>query len=224
MVARLLIWTLAWLGVIALLLLIPAGTLAWPAAWLYLGEIGGLSLAVGLWLARHDPGLLAERLGFLVQSGQKGWDKLFMIVIILLWAGWLALMGAEAGRHGPALPVWAGGLGFLAVALALWLSVLTFRANPFAIPVVRIQRERGHRVISDGPYRVVRHPLYAAALLFFLGTPLALGSWLGLILAPVLAAGLAVRAVLEERALAAELDGYAAYAARVRYRLIPGLW
>jgi protein-S-isoprenylcysteine O-methyltransferase Ste14 len=90
--------------------------------------------------------------------------------------------------------------------------------------VVKIARERGHRVVSTGPYACVRHPMYAGALLFFVGTPLLLGSWYGLAVTPVLIVVLAARAVMEERTLAEELPGYREYAQRVRYRFIPGVW
>ena len=96
--------------------------------------------------------------------------------------------------------------------------------QPSVLQCISAERERGHRVVSTGPYRYVRHPMYAGAIFFFLGTPLVLGSWCGLALAPLMVAVLAVRAVLEERMLAAELAGYADYAARVRYRLIPLIW
>jgi protein-S-isoprenylcysteine O-methyltransferase Ste14 len=100
----------------------------------------------------------------------------------------------------------------------------TFRENSFLSPMVRIQKERGQTVISSGPYRVVRHPMYAGFLLFVVGTALLLGSWLGLLAGVILAVAVARRAVLEERMLRAELDGYDAYAARVRFRLVPGVW
>jgi len=99
-----------------------------------------------------------------------------------------------------------------------------FRANSFAAPVVKIQSERGHKVSDMGPYAYVRHPMYAAALLFLIGMPLLLGSWWGLACVPLLIAGFGYRAVLEERMLAAQLEGYAEYAARVRYRFVPYIW
>src|SRR5262249_55309685 len=122
------------------------------------------------------------------------------------------------------VPVWTQGLGALGFLVSAYVVYLTFRENTYAAPVVKIQRERGHKVVTTGPYRYVRHPMYAGAIFFLLGTPLLLGSWYGLALAPILIAVLAVRAVLEERTLAAELEGYADYAARVRYRLIPRVW
>jgi protein-S-isoprenylcysteine O-methyltransferase Ste14 len=101
---------------------------------------------------------------------------------------------------------------------------LTFRENSFLSPTVRIQEERGQTVISTGPYHYVRHPMYAGGLLLFLGTPLLLGSWYGLLLFLVLIPAVAVRAIPEERVLRAELPGYDAYMAQVKYRLIPYVW
>lgn len=122
------------------------------------------------------------------------------------------------------MPVWAQATGAILIALCMYLAYLTFRENSYAAPVIKIQRERGHHVVSTGPYAHVRHPMYAGAVLFFIGTPLLLGSWWGLAAAPLIAAVMAVRAVLEERVLADELPGYREYATRVRYRLIPGVW
>jgi protein-S-isoprenylcysteine O-methyltransferase Ste14 len=104
------------------------------------------------------------------------------------------------------------------------MTWLTFRENSFAAPVIKIQKERGQRVISSGPYRYVRHPMYSGALLYFVGVPLQLGSWLGLFCAPLLIGAVVVRIGIEERALRKDLVGYDAYAEEVRYRLIPGMW
>jgi protein-S-isoprenylcysteine O-methyltransferase Ste14 len=108
----------------------------------------------------------------------------------------------------------------LSTALIMWV----FRANSFAAPVVKVQAERHHRVISTGPYAFVRHPMYSGVMLFFVGVPLLLGSWWGLAIAPVFVVLFAIRAGIEERALVEGLPDYADYAARVRYRLVPGLW
>jgi protein-S-isoprenylcysteine O-methyltransferase Ste14 len=99
-----------------------------------------------------------------------------------------------------------------------------FRVNSFAAPVIKVQAARDHHVISTGPYAFVRHPMYSGVMLFFLGVPLLVGSWWGLAIAPLFAVLFAVRARIEERALLAGLPGYADYAARVRYRLLPGIW
>jgi protein-S-isoprenylcysteine O-methyltransferase Ste14 len=98
------------------------------------------------------------------------------------------------------------------------------RENSFAAPVIRLQTERGHRVVSTGPYALVRHPMYSGSVLFFVGAPLLLGSWWGVAMSPLLVLLFAGRIVIEERALTAGLPGYADYTARVRYRLVPGVW
>jgi protein-S-isoprenylcysteine O-methyltransferase Ste14 len=225
MLARLTIQTAGFIVVLAALLFVPAGTLDWPGAWAFLGEMAAASVLIGAWLARHDPALLKERMAGLFQSGQARGDGVLMAVFLALVILWLIVMALDAGRSRLShVPVWLQIVGALAVALCFYVSFLVMRANIYAAAAVRIQTERGHRVVTDGPYRVVRHPMYTGAILFFLGTPLLLGSWLGLAFVPVLVALLAMRAVMEERLLSAALDGYPAYAARVRFRLIPFVW
>jgi protein-S-isoprenylcysteine O-methyltransferase Ste14 len=122
------------------------------------------------------------------------------------------------------VPLALEALGAAALLGSFGLFFATFRANTFLSPMVRVQRERGQTVVSAGPYGRVRHPMYAAFVLFALATPLVLGSWLGLVGSAPLVGLVARRAVLEECTLRAELDGYAAYMTHVRYRLVPGLW
>ena len=214
-----------WTAGMGALLFGVAGRLDWPGAWLFLGLMGGLGLLSGAWLAWRDPALLAERLAPLWQREQKLWDKLLLLGASLLSVAWLVTMALDAGRWRLShMPGWAQPVGLAGLALAALLAGLAFRANSFAAPVVKLQRARGHKVADRGAYAVVRHPMYAGVLWFFLGLPLLLGSWWGFAFVPVLTAGLGLRAVLEERVLLAGLDGYAAYAARVRWRLVPGVW
>ncbi len=148
-----------------------------------------------------------------------------MAAVVALFVGWMATMALDAGRWRLShMPVWLQAAGAAGMALSVVVACLAFRANSFASPVVKLQTARGHRVAEGGPYAVVRHPMYAGALFYFVGMPLLLGSWWGFAFVPALAAVLALRAVLEERTLMAELDGYAAYAARVRWRFVPGVW
>ena len=158
---RRLIWQSAvWFACMAALLFIPAGTADWPAAWIYLAEMGLATLVITIWLARYNPALLAERMSPLIQRDQKKWDKLLMIVLIVLWCAWFMLMGLDAVRYGwSAVPPWAQALGALAILVAMYVFFLTVRVNSFAAPVVKIQTERGHKVVSDGPYAIVRHPM-----------------------------------------------------------------
>jgi protein-S-isoprenylcysteine O-methyltransferase Ste14 len=115
-------------------------------------------------------------------------------------------------------------VGALILLVGTWICYWTMRENSFAAPVVKIQRDRGQTVITTGPYAHVRHPMYGGALLYFVGTSLLLGSWWGLVAVLVLAALLAIRIAIEEKALRAGLQGYDDYAVRVRYRLVPLIW
>lgn len=225
MIARLIAQTTAWVILTAVLLFGSAGTIRWPGAWIYLVETLVGAIVIRLWLARHDPALLKERLSPLVQRKQEGWDRVLMPLIFVLWSAWLAFMALDAVRYQYShVPAWLQAIGAVGIAASMYLGYLTFRANSFAAPVVKIQKERGHRVISSGPYRYVRHPMYAGTIPLLLGIPLLLSSWYGLALVPLLILSLGIRAVMEERALRAKLEGYTQYAARVRYRFIPWIW
>jgi protein-S-isoprenylcysteine O-methyltransferase Ste14 len=214
-----------WIVSMGALLFLSAGTLEWRGGWIFMAEfvIGGL--AVTLWLAWRDPGLLKERMGGPFQKGQAFGDKVFMAFIIVVWFVWLVLMSLDAKRwnlsHMPEALNYAGAV---LIPIGFFIVWLTFRENSFAAPVIKIQNERGQRVISTGPYRIVRHPMYAGAALYMIGMPLLLGSWLGLLVLPLIFGALSVRIFIEEAALRKGLPGYGDYAARVRYRLIPGVW
>jgi protein-S-isoprenylcysteine O-methyltransferase Ste14 len=225
MLASLLIKTVIWLAFMAALLFVPAGTIAWPQAWVFLIEIAVTGVLITGWLYVHDPALLAQRMASPVQREQAAWDRIFMICAMLFFCAWLAIMGLDAVRfHLSHVPVWAQAIGAAGILLSQYVFWLVFRANSYAAPVVKIQKDRGHAIVTTGPYAYVRHPMYAGAIFFILGIPLLLGSWVGLGLAVVLIAGFGYRAVMEERTLAAQFPDYAGYAARVRYRLVPLVW
>jgi protein-S-isoprenylcysteine O-methyltransferase Ste14 len=153
------------------------------------------------------------------------WDRVFLVTFITLWCAWLVVMALDARRwHASDVPRALNVFGGVLLIAGFFATALVFRENSFAAPIVRVQAERHQRVIDTGPYAVVRHPMYASALLYLVGMPLLLGSWYGLLCVPLMIAGLAPRAVFEERHLARELPGYAEYARRVRYRLVPGVW
>ena len=199
-----------------------AGALRWVEAWVFLSIfIGGEVVATAM-LARHDRALFKERLKSFSQHGQPVSDRILMGTMLVLLASWLGLMGLDARISLSGVPTWlkwAGGIGVLVSKCVTYEE--PFRENTFAVAVVRIQEERSQRVISTGPYSVVRHPLYAGFLVLFVSTPLLLGSWWGLMAAPLLAAWVAVRIALEERWLEERLSGYVEYAVRVPYRVIP---
>ena len=225
MIERLVLKTGAWLGFMGLLLFVPAGNLRWAQAWAFLAIFAVGSCAFGIWLLRRDPALLASRLGPLVEHGQPTWDRVFLLSFVFIWCGWLVLMALDAQRwHTSDVPLALNILGGALVVAGFLATLLVFRENSFAAPVVRVQRERDQRLIDTGPYAFVRHPMYASATLYLAGMPLLLGSWYGLLIVALLILGIVPRAVFEERLLKRELPGYAEYMQRVRYRLIPGVW
>jgi protein-S-isoprenylcysteine O-methyltransferase Ste14 len=214
-----------WVAFTGALLFLSAGTLDWPGAWTFLAEfvIGGS--VIMLWLKRHDPELLRERMAGLFQRDQAFSDKVFMATLVVMWHSWLVLMALDAKRwHISRTPEWLSVLGALLIAVGLFVVWRAFRANSFAAPVIKIQEDRGQRVVSTGPYGIVRHPMYTGVLIYLLGMPLLLGSWLGLLVLPLIVGALVVRIFIEEATLREGLPGYAEYAARVRYRLIRGVW
>jgi protein-S-isoprenylcysteine O-methyltransferase Ste14 len=224
MIAKLLLQTLIWIVAMGALLFVPAGTLHRPQAWLYLGALAITGICSGLWLARTDPGLLAERMHPMMQSDQPPADKKFIVAFGFAALGWLVAIGLDQRIHGTRVSFALQALGLTLLALSFGIIVWVMRENSFAAPVVKLQPDRGQRVVSTGPYAFVRHPMYSGTLLFFIGTPLLLGSWWGLALAPLFAVLFAIRSGIEERTLMAGLPGYGDYAACVRYRLVPGLW
>jgi protein-S-isoprenylcysteine O-methyltransferase Ste14 len=225
MLARLLRQTGVSFVVTAALLFVPAGTIFWPAAWIFLLVLYGFGLALGLRMAKLDPGLLKERLSPPLQSAQEGWDKILLPSVLLLMLAWLAVIALDAERfRWSDVPLWLRCVGLAGILVAYAIIWPAMRANSYAAPVVKLQAERGQRVVSTGPYGYVRHPMYAGTIPLLIGTPLLLGSWVGLVLSPILIAILALRAVMEERMLREKLEGYVDYAARVRYRLIPLIW
>jgi protein-S-isoprenylcysteine O-methyltransferase Ste14 len=224
MIAKLLLQNLIWIVGMGVLLFVAAGTLHWPAAWVFLGTLAILGVGGGLWLAKTDPALLAERMRPMTQNDQPAADKKFMLVFGFAAVIWLLAIGFDVREHGVRVPTALQALGWAMLVFASGLIMWVMRENSFAAPVVKLQTERGHRVVSSGPYAWVRHPMYSGTMLFFVGAPLLLGSWWGVAMSPLFILLFAIRTRIEERALIAGLPGYADYAARVRYRLVPGLW
>jgi protein-S-isoprenylcysteine O-methyltransferase Ste14 len=210
----------AFLGVA---LFLPAGDLRWANGWVFLGVFLVLMAAAIVYLWYTNPEIFVARSR--IRPGTKGWDKIMIVLVLLSFLALFPVAGLDAGRfHWSRVPLAVIVLGYVVQGLGFVLSIWVYRVNKFAEPTVRIQTERGHKVIDTGPYALVRHPLYLGALLMCAGIPLALGSWWALVPAAVGALVLVVRTVLEDRALQAELAGYQEYAGRVRYRLIPGVW
>jgi protein-S-isoprenylcysteine O-methyltransferase Ste14 len=216
---------LAEFAVFAALLFVSAGTLLWPAGWAFIALFFSFALAIVLWLAREDPELLAERMSSPIQRGQPLWDKLFVAAVLVLFVLWLILMPLDAVRFGwSEVPGWLQLLGAVGLLLSFYVLFLTFRENAYLAVVVKLQEERSQTVVSTGPYRYVRHPMYAGMFLFLPSGALLVGSWWGLLLCLVLLGLLVWRIPREERILENGLAGYDEYERRVRYRLIPHVW
>ena len=210
---------------LALLVLIflPAGSLDWRPGWIFLAV---LILAFGtsaIVLARVNPVIYRARSRF--QPGTKSWDKTLLAVMLPAMAAILPIASLDAGRfHWSNAPDWAVALGYGLMVGGIAVTGWAQAVNPFFEPGVRIQSERNQRVIDTGPYRLVRHPGYVAALTLFLGMALALGSLWALLPAMLASALLVLRTSWEDRLLREELSGYAQYATRVRFKLLPGIW
>jgi protein-S-isoprenylcysteine O-methyltransferase Ste14 len=224
MIAKLLLQNSFFVIAMGALLFASAGTLQWPGAWAFLATSAVLGPACGLWLARTDPALLAERLRLTARDGQPAADKKFMLVFVATAFVWFVAIGIDRRAHASHVPLPLEALGLAMYLLSTGFIMWVFHENSFAAPVVKVQAERAHHVISTGPYAWVRHPMYSGVMLFFIGAPLLLGSWWGVAMAPLFVVLFAIRIAIEERALIAGLPGYADYTAQVRYRLVPGFW
>jgi protein-S-isoprenylcysteine O-methyltransferase Ste14 len=201
-------------------LFISAGRVDIPQFWVY-GAVLWLSAGtIYTVLLRRSPELVAERM-----RPPSDRDRASRRISLPLALGHYVIAGLDAGRfHWSALDDAWKVVGIVFVAASMALVGWTLLSNPYASSAVRIQKERDHRVITKGPYAIVRHPMYLGVLLFCLGSGPALGSaWAGLLLLPVLAVFVR-RTLLEDRMLHADLPGYADYAAKVRSRVVPGIF
>ncbi|MDR3567994.1 MAG: isoprenylcysteine carboxylmethyltransferase family protein [Syntrophobacteraceae bacterium] len=208
--------------VIALGLFLPAGTIAWTAGWVFLGLLFVTGVPMTWWLLKYNRGLIEERMRF---RPEFFWDKIFAGATLVFTLLWLVAMPLDAVRfHWSSVPAAIQTCGAAVQLISLFISYAAMLKNPYASGVVKVQKDRGHSVVSTGPYRYVRHPMYTGACLFFPGMALLLGSWLGVLCTPVFAGLLAFRAVREERVLMEELDGYTAYMGKVKYRFFPMVW
>lgn len=209
---------------ISVVLLLAAGRLDWRIGWIYIGlNFFGLFVNWSI-LITKNPEVLAAR-AQITQEDSKPWDRIFtafygpMLLIIML------ISGLDAGRYNwSSVPSW---LQIISIGLFIFgwgFSLWAMAANKYFETSVRIQEDRGHTTVTEGPYAIVRHPGYSGIAMLYAVSPLFLGSWWGLIPSALLTAGFVLRTAMEDKSLSQELADYAEYSQKVRYRLIPGIW
>lgn len=209
------------------MLMWPAGTLYWWEAWVTVGLWAIYGVVITCYLLRHDPALLIERLKLVpLHKEQKAWDKVIMLLFFIAGLGLYIVPGFDVVRYewSESLPLWMKILAMLIHLPCFVLLGWVMRENTYLAQVVKIDKARGHHVITTGPYALVRHPMYTIIIILLFAVPVALGSRFALFLAVFLTVLLIVRTYLEDRTLHAELQGYPEYAKQTRYKLIPGLW
>lgn len=208
------------------LLFLAAGTLRWPAAWVYTGLTLAATILSRLIVLVKNPDTLRERGRFAAEGKQNPRERLLIAVIGLFGPlVMLALAGLDH-RFGwpPAISTLVQILSGIAVAAGYAIAVWAMVVNRYFSAVARIQRDRGHVVVSSGPYGAVRHPSYAGGILGALAIPFLLDALWALFPALVIASAIVIRTRLEDRMLREGLEGYTEYAGRVRFRLLPGVW
>lgn len=210
------------LALVALVFL-PVGRLDWPAGWFFIGFVVVAFGASALIVARVNPIIFRARSRF--QPGTERWDLALLLLMLPAMVAEIPLATLDAGRLSwSAVPRSIVVLGYVLLGAGIALTAWAQAVNRFFEPGVRIQRERGHYVVTSGPYAIVRHPGYVGGLMLFAGLALALASWWALVPAAWASAILILRTSREDALLRAELTGYTEYARRVRFRLAPGFW
>jgi len=211
---------------VPVVLFVAAGTLNWPMAWVYVALFWLSTLGSRLIVLRRNPDTLRERARFTASEGTPAWDRVLSLTVGLVGPLAMTIVAGLDHRFGWSRSIADGWqvLATVVVAYGYGMAVWAMVANPYFGAVARIQEDRGHRVVTNGPYRVVRHPSYAGALLAALDFPFMLEALWALIPALLMIVALVVRTALEDRMLRRELDGYKEYAEQIRYRLIPGIW
>lgn len=208
------------LGVLAAILLGIAGVAYWQAL-VFLAVFGTATIAITLDLAHRDPALLARRVKAGPLAEPTAVQKIIQAFASLAFLA-LFVIAALDHHRGSRVPIPLELAGDALVALGLWIVARVFRANTFTAATIGVEREQ--EVVSTGPYAIVRHPMYAGALVMLAGVPLALGSWWALVAVPAMTLVIVWRLRDEERQLAADLHGYVEYRARVKSRLVPYIW
>jgi protein-S-isoprenylcysteine O-methyltransferase Ste14 len=207
---------------LAALLFIPAWTLAYWQAWLFMAVFVCASGALTVYLAIHDPKLLERRMNVGPRAEKEPTQKIIMVLATLGFIAMLVFPALDYRFGWSPVPASVSVLGDALIALGFLFTFFVFKENSYGASTIQIAE--GQTVISTGPYAFVRHPMYAAALVMLLGIPLALGSWWGLFALLLVLPVLIWRLLDEERFLRQNLPGYPEYQAKVKYRLLPFVW
>jgi len=208
--------------VMGLILFGAAGTVHYWEAWVYLAVFAIVSVLTTIYLITHDPDLLQRRMRGGPTAESRPAQRVIMIFTCLAFLGLLIVPGLDRRLQGSTIPVYVVITGDFLVAVGFYFIFRVYRENTFTSATIEVAANQ--KVIHTGPYGLVRHPMYASALLYLFGTPLALGSYWGLIPFVFVIPFLLWRIIDEEKMLGKELAGYREYQQRVRYRLVPGLW
>lgn len=223
---RAVVGLMLYLFLIPAVLFIAAGTTAWPMAWVYTALLLASTVGSRLIVYRRNPDTLRERARFTSSEGTQRWDRLLVLIVGLIGPAAMTLVAGLDRRWdwSAVVPAAVQVLGAILVAGGYGLAVWAMVENPYFSSVARLQKDRAQQVVTTGPYRIVRHPSYAGAILAALALPFMLDALWSLIPGLLLAAALVARTALEDRMLVAGLHGYPRYAEITRYRLVPGLW
>src|SRR5690242_9351496 len=214
---------IVWLSIaIGLVIFLTAGTVDYWQAWVFLAVLVVGSVLVTMYLMRNNPGLLERRMRGGPTAEKRGSQKIIMSLAALGYVALLVIPGLDHRFGWSAAPLPVVLSGDLLVAVGTYFTYLVYKANSFTSAT--IETVEGQKVISTGPYAHMRHPMYAAGLVYMTGMPLALGSFWGLIALAVMLPVLIWRLVDEERMLSRDLSGYTEYCAKVRWRLVPGIF
>jgi protein-S-isoprenylcysteine O-methyltransferase Ste14 len=221
--AKLVLQIVIYVVIMAAITFLVAGRWNWWMAWAYF-VLYGIAMVVAVLVVPLDKQLVDERRK--IKEDVKRWDKWLTAPLSWVYPFGMFILVALEMRFGQALrfPLWAQIAGLVALLLGQLLGTWAMAVNKFYGRFVRIQRERGHYVVSDGPYRFIRHPGYLGVIVGAFGTTFAIGSLWALVLSIVISVLLIVRTVLEDKVLLEELEGYEAYAQETRFRLVPGIW
>jgi protein-S-isoprenylcysteine O-methyltransferase Ste14 len=208
--------------IMAAIIFLCAGTAHYPEAWWYLGAFGLASLLTTIDLMKRDPALLERRMRGGPQAEKEPTQRVIMSIASLGFVAFLVVPGLDRRYGWSTMPRSLAWVGIALLLVGFYFIDRVYRANTYTAATVQV--EEGQTLVSTGPYGIVRHPMYASALLYLLGTPLALRSWWGFAAFALMLPALIWRLLHEEQLLSRELSGYSDYMTRVRHRLIPGIW